>query len=162
MIISNLFLKSLIILTLTSCSHGSFRAISFVNSLLVQSAASHREPSLGNGLLVTLANKKGREVIEMIDVKNGKRIALPGLNSANTHTINMSISSNGQLIAFIRQRGENTELLLYRRNQGTIRKLDIIPKGVPKQVAIDGLGRIVAVQVSRNGRWDIDVINIKN
>ena len=32
--------------------------------------------------------------------------------------------------------------------------------GVPRSVSLDGSGRLLAVQVSRNGRWDVDLIRL--
>ncbi len=160
--VSRFLISATILLSISSCSKALLRPIPIINSLLLKTATTHREPSLGNDLLVTLANKQGKEIIELINIRNGKKIALPGANKFDAQVISISINSDGERMALIRQRGSKTELLIYRRRLGTIQKLEIIPQGVPKQVSIDAEGRVLAVQVSRNGRWDIDLIQIKS
>ena len=70
------------------------------------------------------------------------------------------MSGDGQRIALIRQREERTELMLYRRSVGALQRLPINPPGVPRSVSLDGNGRLLAVQVSRRGRWDVDLIRL--
>ena len=50
--------------------------------------------------------------------------------------------------------------MLYRRNVGATQRLPLDPPGVPRSVSLDGAGRRLAVQVSRNGRWDVDLIRL--
>ena len=126
-----------------------------------QFANSFREPSLATKWLVTLANNQGKERIEMIDLTNRRRIALPGINRADSRPISVSVSANGDRVAFIQLRGDQTELFLYRRGLGTLQRLEISPKGIPRRVSLDGSGRILAVQVSRDGRWDVDLIRLQ-
>ncbi len=149
-----------ILLTLSSCSQGSLKPILQINSSLLQSASSHREPSLSLEWLVTFANNNGRERIEVINLLNGRRVSMPGLNRPDAQPISASISANGRRLAVIRQRGEKTELLIYRRNIQAIELLAINPKGVPRQVSINGSGRVLAVQIGREGRWDVDLIRL--
>ena len=60
----------------------------------------------------------------------------------------------------VQQRDGRTELVLYRRNVGATQRLPLDPPGVPRSVSLDGAGRRLAVQVSRNGRWDVDLIRL--
>ena len=39
-------------------------------------------------------------------------------------------------------------------------RLPLEPPGVPRSVSLNGNGRRLAVQVSRNGRWDVDLIRL--
>ena len=150
-----------LLLGLTACGKGSVKPIHGVNSTLRQSASSQRAPTLGQDWLVTIANQRGREKIALINLRNGRRpVPLPGLNRADAQPISVSVSADGQRLAVIRQRENQTELLLYRRNTGLSQRLEIIPGGVPRQVSISGNGREIAVQVSRNGRWDVDLIRL--
>ena len=68
------------------------------------------------------------------------------------------MSANGERLALVRQRDDQTELLIYRRKVGSIERLQIIPKGIPRSVSLSANGRRVAVQVSREGRWDVDLM----
>ena len=55
-----------------------------------------------------------------------------------------------------------TELLIYRRSVGTLQLIELIPKGVPRRVSLDSSGRVLEVQVSRDGRWDVEVIRLQS
>jgi hypothetical protein len=35
-----------------------------------------------------------------------------------------------------------------------------VPAGVPAKVAISGDGRVLAVQVSRGGRWQVELLDL--
>ena len=50
--------------------------------------------------------------------------------------------------------------MLYRRNVGATQRLPLDPPGVPRSVSLDGSGRRLAVEVSRNGSWDVDLIRL--
>ena len=149
-------------LGLNACSTSRIRPINELNGLFALSANSYREPSLGRNWLVTLANKNGKEKIELIDLRNRRSVNLPGINRSDSQPISVSVSANGERLALIRQRADQTELLVYRRNLGTIQRLELSPKGIPRRVSIDGYGRLLAVQVSRDGRWFIDLIRLSD
>ena len=74
--------------------------------------------------------------------------------------MSVSVSGNGKRIAFVRTREGRTELMLYRRDAAGLQRLPIEPSGVPREVSLDGEGRRLAVQVRRQGRWDVDVIRL--
>ena len=96
----------------------------------------------------------------MIDIRSRTRVPLPGINRADSQPISVTLSANGERLAFIRQRADKTELLIYRRRLGTLQRIELTPKGIPRRVSLDGSGKILAVQVSREGRWDVDVIQL--
>ena len=60
----------------------------------------------------------------------------------------------------VQQRDGRTELLLYRRSGAAVQRLPLDPPGVPRSVSLDGSGRRLAVQVSRDGRWQVDLIRL--
>ena len=149
------------LLSLGGCLSGDLRPMNGINDALSQFSSSYREPTLGSKWLVALANSQGKDKIEMIDILSRKRVPLPGLNRADSQPISVSISANGERLALVRQREEKTELLIYRRKLGTLQRIELNPKGIPRRVSLDSSGRILAVQVSREGRWDIQVIRLK-
>jgi len=132
-----------------------------LNETLFQSSTSYREPSLGTKWIVALVNYQGKDKIEMIDIRSRKRVPLPGLNRADSLPISVSLSANGERLAFIRQRADQTELLIYRRRVGTLQRIELIPKGIPRRVSLDSSGKVLAVQVSREGKWDVEVIRLQ-
>jgi len=143
-----------------SCSRLTIRENYSLNSFLSQSFNNFREPSLGLNSLAILVNQNGREKIRLIDLKTRRVIALPGINRSDSQPISLSINSDGTRIAFISQREDQTELFVYRIKSARLQRLDLRPKGIPKRVSMNGSGSLLAVQVSRDGRWFIDFIKI--
>ena len=150
----------LLLLLLAGCFQSNIRPISSFNDSIFKFSSSYREPSLGNQWLVALTNSKGKDMIEMINIRSRTRVALPGINRADSQPISVSVSANGERLALIRQRDDQTELFIYRRSVGTLQRIELTPKGIPRRVSLDSSGRVLAVQVSRDGRWDIDVIRL--
>ena len=160
-LLSNFFFFVLLV-GLGGCLRGDIRPMYRLNDALFQSSNSYREPSLANQWLVSLANYQGKDKIEMIKTLNRTRVSLPGLNRADSQPISVSVSANGERLALVRQRADKTELLIYRRKLGTLQRIELTPKGIPRRVSLDSTGRVLAVQVSRQGRWDIEVIRLKS
>ena len=148
-------------LFLGGCLRSDMRPMYGLNDTLFQSSTSYREPSLGTKWIVALVNYQGKDKIEMIDIRNRKRVPLPGINRADSQPISVSLSANGERLALIRQRADQTELLIYRRRVGTLQRIELTPKGIPRRVSLDSSGRVLAVQISREGKWDVEVIRLK-
>ena len=142
------------------CGNSGLRPQPGISSALQRSADSRRWPSMGNRWLASIASQNGRERVELVDLRNGKPVPLPGINQADAQPISVSVSADGNRIALIRSRDGRTELTLYRRGVGALQRLPVEPAGVPREVSLDGAGRLLAVQVSRKGRWDIDLIRL--
>ncbi len=149
-------------LFLFGCNSYSIRPIYEINSILLESNNNYIEPYLGDKWLATIRSKNGKQIIEIINLKTRRVVFWPGLNRSDSQPISVSINSNGDRLAFIRQRSDQTELLVYRRNLATSQRVEIVPKGVPRRVSLDGFGRTLAVQVSRDGRWDVEIIRLSD
>ena len=145
---------------LMGCGPSGLRPEQGISSALKRSADSRRWPSLGNRWLASIASRNGRERVELVDLRNGQPVPLPGINQADAQPISVSVSADGNRIALIRSRDGRTELMLYRRGVGILQRLPVEPAGVPREVSLDGSGRLLAVQVSRQGRWDVDLIRL--
>lgn len=151
---------SLLCFVVLGCSQNGIRPMTRVGASLRRSAESRRLPSMGQRWLASLASRNGRERVELIDLNNDTPVPLNGINQADSQTISLSVSGDGQRIALVRQREERTELMLYRRTASALQRLPINPPGVPRSVSLNGNGRLLAVQVSRKGRWDVDLIRL--
>ena len=151
---------SLLCFVVLGCSQNGIRPMTRVGASLRRSAESRRLPSMGQRWLASLASRNGRERVELIDLNNDTPVPLTGINQADSQTISLSVSGAGQRIAMVRQREERTELMLYRRTASALQRLPINPPGVPRSVSLNGNGRLLAVQVSRKGRWDVDLIRL--
>ena len=150
----------LLSLLLLGCSGPRPRPITDLNGRLRQNVDSRREPSLSQRWLATLSQRGGRERVELIDLTNRVPMPLPGLNRADAQPISVSVSNDGERLAVVQQRGDRTEVVLYRRGVGTVQRLPLEPPGVPRAVSLSADGRRLAVQVSRGGRWDVDRIRL--
>ena len=151
---------SLLCFVVLGCSQNGIRPMTRVGASLRRSAESRRLPSMGQRWLASLASRNGRERVELVDLNNDTPVPLTGINQADSQTISLSVSGDGQRIALVRQREERTELMLYRRTASALQRLPINPPGVPRSVSLNGNGRLLAVQVSRKGRWDVDLIRL--
>ena len=151
---------SLLCFVVLGCSQNGIRPMTRVGASLRRSAESRRLPSMGQRWLASLASRNGRERVELIDLNNDTPVPLTGINQADSQTISLSVSGDGQRIALVRQRDERTELMLYRRTASALQRLPINPPGVPRSVSLNGNGRLLAVQVSRKGRSDVDLIRL--
>ena len=147
-------------LCLVGCGPSGLRPERGISSALQRSSDSRRWPSMGNRWLASIASRNGRERIELVDLRNGQPVPLPGINLADAQPISVSVSADGNRIALIRSRDGRTELMLYRRGVGILQRLPVEPAGVPREVSLNGSGRLLAVQVSRQGRWDVDLIRL--
>ena len=145
---------------LVGCGPSGLRPERGISSALQRSSDSRRWPSMGNRWLASIASRNGRERIELVDLRNGQPVPLPGINQSDSQPISVSVSGDGKRIALIRSRDGRTELMLYRRGVGVLQRLPVEPAGVPREVSLDGSGRLLAVQVSRKGRWDVDLIRL--
>ena len=147
-------------LSLMGCGPSGLRPEQGINSALQRTTESRRWPSMGNRWLASIASRNGRERIELVNLRNGQPVPLSGINQADAQPISVSVSADGNRIALIRSRDGRTELMLYRRGVGMLQRIPVEPAGVPREVSLDGSGRLLAVQVSRQGRWDVDLIRL--
>ncbi|WP_186490522.1 TolB family protein [Synechococcus sp. BIOS-U3-1] len=147
-------------LCLIGCGPSGLRPERGISSALQRSSDSRRWPSMGNRWLASIASRNGRERVELVDLRNSQPVPLPGINQADAQPISVSVSADGNRIALVRSREGRTELMLYRRGVGLLQRLPVEPAGVPREVSLDGSGRLLAVQVSRQGRWEVDLIRL--
>jgi Tol biopolymer transport system component len=142
---------------LGACGGGRPLPLLALNRQLQQQGSS-REPSLSGRWLALISSRNGRELVQLVDVERGVRQPLPGLNRPDAQPLSVSIDAAGERLALVRQLEGRTELVLYRRSQASVRRLPVTPAGVPRRVQLRADGRQLAVEVSRDGLWQIDVI----
>jgi hypothetical protein len=142
---------------LAGCLEAQPRPDVGLNRQLAQ-LGSQRDPSLGDTWLALISGSGGREQVLLIDLRSRRPVPLPGLNRPDAQPISVSVDSPGDLLALVRQLEGRTELVLYRRSTQSLRPIPLVPAGVPRQVQLQADGRQLAVQVSRNGLWQIDLI----
>ena len=149
----------LLTLLLQGCQ-GGLRPLPNLNQQLAR-LGSGQSPSLGSGWLALIASRDGgRPQVQLIDSQRQLPVPLPGLNRADSLPIQVSVDGRGEHLAVVRQRDDRTELVLYRRSLMAVQPLAVEPAGVPRQVSLSADGRVLAVEVSRGGLWQIDLLEL--
>jgi hypothetical protein len=156
---SRLALLLLLPVSLAGCVPPQARPLLPINRRLEQSG-SGREPALAGRWLALISGRGGREQVQLLDLDQGQPQALPGLNRADAQPLSVSVDARGERLALVRQLGGRTELLLYRRSKGLLQPLPMEPAGVPRRVQLRADGRQLAVEVSRNGLWQVDLLSL--
>ena len=150
-----------LVLALTGCLGGVPVPESGLNRQLEQ-AGSNRRPSLA-GRWLALINAPpgdGRERVVLLDLERRLPVPLPGLNRPDAQPLSVSVDGSGERLALVRHLEGRTELVLYRRSLRSLQPIPIAPSGVPLAVQLRADGRELAVQLSRNGLWQVDLIRI--
>ena len=120
-----------------------------------------RSPSMARQGVVWIApGPAGQHQVRWFDLASGMGGPLPGLNRPDAQPISVSVDAKGSRIALVRSLDGRTELLLYNRNLASVRPLMLVPAGVPARVALSADGQQLAVQVSRGGRWEVEVMRV--
>ena len=126
----------------------------------LESLGANRDPSLSGRWLALISGKGGREQVLLVDLERQQPLPLPGLNRADAQPLSVSVDGAGDRIALVRQLEGRTELVLYRRSLQSLQPIAMVPSGVPRQVQLQADGRQMAVQVSRAGLWQVDLVKI--
>jgi hypothetical protein len=126
----------------------------------LESLGANRDPSLSGRWLALISGKGGREQVVLVDLERQQPLPLPGLNRADAQPLSVSVDGAGERIALVRQLEGRTELVLYRRSLLSLQPIAMVPSGVPRQVQLQADGRQMAVQVSRAGLWQVDLVQI--
>jgi hypothetical protein len=146
-------------LPLTSCLGPMPVPMDSLNRKLAQQG-SLREPSLSGPWLALITNRSGRDQVELVDVNRQRPVPLPGLNRPDAQPLSVSVSGGGDRLVVVRQVEGRTELVLYRRGLMSSERIAMVPIGVPRRAVLRADGREIAVEVSRQGRTQVDLISL--
>lgn len=130
-----------------------------LNSRL-EAIGANRDPALSGRWLALISGRGGREQVLLLDLERQQPVDLPGLNRADAQPVSVSVDAAGERIALVRQLEGRTELVLYRRSVQSLQPIPMVPGGVARQVQLQADGRQIAVQVSRGGIWQVDLVQI--
>jgi len=150
-------LPGLLLALLAGCQGPVGRPLPGLERQLDQLGAG-RDPALGDGRLALISGRGGREQVLLIDLRRAEPIPLPGLNRPDARPLAVAIDQRGDRLVVVRQWQGRTEVVLYRRAWASTELVPMQPAGVPRRVALDPQGRILAVELSRNGLWQLDLI----
>lgn len=152
-------LSTAAVLGLIGCTAGMPVPMGGLDRQLEQ-AGSSRAPSLAGRWLAVIGNRGGRNLVVLVDVERQTPVPLPGLNRPDALPLSVAVDGSGERLAVVRQLGDRTELVLHRRSLMGTERIAMAPAGVPRRVALRADGREMAVEVSRDGRWQVDLIRI--
>jgi hypothetical protein len=126
----------------------------------LEQAGGNRDPSLGLRWLALIQQRGGREQVQLLDLQRQLPVPVPGLNRPDALPISVSTDANGERLALVRQLGGRSEVVLYRRALQSLQLIPMAMDSIPTQVSLRADGRQLAVQVSRNGLWQIDLVEL--
>jgi hypothetical protein len=124
-------------------------------------AGPSRDPVLAGRWLALIAERGGRDQVQLIDVERGLPVPLPGLNRPDAQPVSVGLNAAGDRLAMVRRLEGRTELVLYRRSFQSLEPIPMQPPGVPGRVSLQADGRQLAVEVSRGGVWQVDLITVR-
>jgi hypothetical protein len=150
---------ALLALLLTGCLSDMPQPLGGLDRQLDQVGAG-RAPSLAGRWLALIARRAERDVVLLVDVDNQGPVPLPGLNRPDAQPLSVAVDERGERLALVRQLEGRTELVLYRRSLLSVERITMQPPGVPRRVSLRADGRELAVEVSRDGLWQVDLIEV--
>ena len=147
------------LVNLTSCM-GSVPQPLFPLDRRIEELGPSRAPSLAGPWLALISNRGGRDQVVLLNVEDQRPVPLPGLNRPDAQPLRVGVEAKGERLALVRQLEGRTELLVYRRRLMGSQVIAMNPPGVPRRVVLRADGRELAVEVSRDGHWQVDLIAI--
>jgi hypothetical protein len=144
---------------LSGCLGGQLRPLIGINQRLGQLGSSS-EPALSGRWLALIAGRQGRQQVQLLDLERGLPVAMPGLNRPDSQPLSVAVDQQGERLAVVRQRDDRTELVLHRRSLMASQPIPIEPAGVPRRVSLSADGHLLAVEVSRSGLWQVDLLEL--
>lgn len=126
----------------------------------LEAAGPSREPMLAGRYLALIGERGGREQVQLIDLERGLPVPLPGLNRPDAQPVSVGVDARGERLAVVRRLEGRTEVVLYRRPLQSLQTLAMEPPGVPRRLSLQPDGRLLAVEVSRGGVWQLDLIRL--
>ncbi|MBM5795711.1 MAG: hypothetical protein FJ049_06240 [Cyanobacteria bacterium M_surface_7_m2_037] len=146
-------------LLLTGCQAG-LRPIAALNQPL-SGLGDSQSPSLNSNWLALISSRPGsRAQVQLIDRLRHAPVPLPGLNRPDSLPISVAVDQRGERLALVRQRDDRSELVIHRRSLQASQVVPIEPAGVPQRVSLSADGRVLAVEVSRGGLWQVDLLEL--
>ena len=154
-----LLAMALLPLLLGGCVGGGLRPLAGLNQRLGALGAS-QNPAITGRWLALIAGHQGRRQVQLLDLERGLPVPLPGLNRPDSQALSVAVDQSGERLAVVRQREGRTELVLHRRALMASQPIAIEPAGVPRGLSLSADGRVLAVEVSRGGLWQVDLLEL--
>jgi hypothetical protein len=147
------------LLLVGGCSGALPRPLGGIDRQL-DGAGAGRAPNLSGRWLALIARRQERDQVLLVDLERQGPVPLPGLNRPDAQPVSVAVDAGGERLAVVRQLEGRTELVVYRRSLMGVERIPMQPAGVPRRVSLRADGRELAVEVSRDGLWQIDLITL--
>jgi hypothetical protein len=144
---------------LTGCMGAMPVPLTPLNRQLEQ-GGGNRDPALGERWLALINDRGGREQVLLLDLERQLPVPLPGLNRPDALPISVGVDARGERLALLRQLQGRSEVVVYRRSLQSLQPIAMAPASIPTAVTLRADGRQLAIQVSRDGRWQIDLVDL--
>jgi hypothetical protein len=126
----------------------------------LEAIGNSRSPALADRWLALIGGQGGREQVVLVDLERQLPVPLPGLNRPDAQPLAVAVDASGERLAVVRQLEGRTELVFYRRSLAALEAIAMQPAGVPRRISLRADGRELAVEVSRSGLWQVDLIQV--
>ena len=126
----------------------------------LEAIGSSHAPALSDRWLALIGGRGGREQVVLVDLERQMPVPLPGLNRPDAQPLAVAVDAAGERLVLVRQLEGRTELVLYRRALMALEPIAMQPPGVPRRISLRADGRELAVEVSRGGVWQVDLIAV--
>lgn len=126
----------------------------------LEAIGSSHAPALSDRWLALIGGRGGREQVVLVDLERQMPVPLPGLNRPDAQPLAVAVDAAGERLVVVRQLEGRTELVLYRRALMALEPIAMQPPGVPRRISLRADGRELAVEVSRGGVWQVDLIEV--
>ena len=143
----------------SACAGEMPRPLAGIDRQLEQAGAG-RSPSLAGRWLALIAPRGERQDVVLVDLESAGPVPVPGLNRPDALPLAVSVDGGGERLAVVRQLEGRTEVVLYRRRAMAVERIAMEPAGVPRRVHLRADGRELAVEVSRDGVWQVDLVRL--
>lgn len=123
--------------------------------------AADQQPALSaNGrLLAFISDRAGGQRIYVYDIQQRQFLDLPGLNASHSLRESPSLSASGRYLVYLTDNRGRSEIALYDR---ATRRSQVLSSGYPGGVRnpkISPNGRYVVFESSRDGDWNLEVLD---
>lgn len=150
-------------LWLKGCSNYP-RVLSFPFSDNGRSLNSHSAelyPFIAGAYITFVSDRTGSQDVYLYDAKQRRLIDLPGLNAFDEVASNPSVSEDGRYLVFLILAEGRSGLYLYDRTTQQKRLLIPQTKQEMRNPVISSNGEKIAVEIAKNGQWDIMITDIR-
>ncbi len=117
------------------------------------------QPQVSGRYIALVSDRRGSQELYLFDLRDRRLLPLPGIGRLGNLASHPSVSEDGQWLVFTASQGGRSALFLYRRDRAQVRSLVSGLNSEVRNPSISANGERIAFELSRNGQWDIAVVD---